>query len=145
LADTVTARIIERDTEEVLGLVKYEPTQGTIDIAALRQYYSSKRIDGHAIVMSEPKEVNPSSALVGIGGKPVTFEGYSFYGKGHSYSGYVDGYYGELMQTPKGWVFKSRSSGRTEPVGSNADVIRLVMWDFKVLDREIEFQHMRSN
>jgi hypothetical protein len=142
LVDTVTDHIIEQDTKEGLGLVKYEPTKGTVDIEALRRYYSSNKIKNRSIIMSESGAVNPSSALVGIKG-PVTFAGYAFYGAGHSYSGLVDGFYGELKQTPKGWVFDPKE-GPAEPVGSNADVIKLVTRAYKALDEQIDSHRMRD-
>lgn len=124
LARTATRFILDQDTVHGLGLVKYEPTQGgVVDIDELRRQYTSSA----DVYMVDPGVVNPRSSIVG---GPGTFKGYAFFGRGVTYHGHSDAYYGQLLKTRSGWVFEYK--GTKTPVGNNGDVVKLL----KMKDRD---------
>jgi hypothetical protein len=135
LVRTATDLILEQDAQRGLGLVKYKPIKGVVDIEVIRR--ALKR----PIFMVEPNTVNPRSSIVG---RNVTWEGYSFHGSGRSYSGDADVYYGQLRQTPAGWVFETHG-GKPVPVGSSEDVLEQIRIEYRKSEREMDDLRMSSN
>lgn len=139
LARTATRFILEQDTIRGLGLVKYEPTQGgVVDIDELRRQYTSSA----AVYMVDPGVANPRSGIVGVE-RPVTFKGYAFFGRGVTYHGHSDAYYGQLLKTRSGWVFEYK--GTKTPVGNNGDVVKLLKMKDRDERRSLDEAYLSSN